>query len=127
STQVKVVAQVVQILVVNDEPVEMPTHQFPVVGSRPAMSVMPSPLKSPVTTFCHFTAGFQVAQSELLNQDEPFDNPTNHCPVLHIRPMMAFPKVAPTVTLAVAVSEEVIMSVTVTDCRPADLRVMVNV
>src|SRR5260370_957918 len=127
STHVTPVAQVVQALVVNDEPMDKLTHQIPVEGSRPAMSVLPSPLKSPVTTSVQLTAGFQVVKSELVKAVDPFDNPTYHCPVLDTRPMISLPKVATTLTLAVAEIPIVTESVTVTDCRPADLSVTVKV
>src|SRR5207249_4082563 len=59
-----------------------PTHQIPVVGSRPIMSALPSPLKSPTITLVQWTALDQVAHTEL----PPFVVLTHHWPVDASRP-----------------------------------------
>src|SRR5215831_10266398 len=43
-------------------PVFSPTYHWPKLSARPAMSVLPSPLKSPVRTSAQVTAVLQVAQ-----------------------------------------------------------------
>src|SRR6266851_2728562 len=81
--------QVVHRLVVNPpEPLDSDTHHWPVCKYRPAISVCPSPLKSPVTTSTQVAFGFQVVARELLNA-EPFDVPSHHWPLLLTRPMMS--------------------------------------
>jgi hypothetical protein len=56
-TQVTLGFQVVQMVVLNDEPVERATYHWPVCAFRPAMSASPSPLKSPVWTSTKLEAG----------------------------------------------------------------------
>src|SRR5947208_17132731 len=61
STQVTPVLQVSHLLVVKPpEPLDNETHQSPVSLARPAMSVKPSPLKSPVCTSTQVTPVLQV-------------------------------------------------------------------
>src|SRR2546425_204841 len=49
-TPVVPVLQMVQTEVVTELPLDRATHHLPVFGSQPAMSVSPSPLKSPAST-----------------------------------------------------------------------------
>src|SRR5205085_632103 len=48
-----------QSAVVKLVPLDTPTHQWPVAGSMPTRSVLPSPLKSPVCTNCQLLFGLQ--------------------------------------------------------------------
>ena len=64
--------QVVQRVVLNAEPVLNPVHQAPFESTRPVMSDLPSPLKSPTFTSTQLTRVDQVSHS-LLAKDEPVD------------------------------------------------------
>ena len=108
------------------EPLDRPTHQFPVAGSRAAMSVLPSPSKSPVRTSAQGMLA-QLAHLALLKAVEPLDRPTHTCPEPEARPTMSLANWETTLTLADAVAELVTVSVTVTDCGPADLSVTAKV
>src|SRR5438067_2321916 len=91
STQVAPVLQVAHLLVVKPpEPLERETHQSPVCLARPAISVKPSPLKSPVTTSTHVTQVLHVNGWELVKL-VPVEAPSHHCPLLLTRPMMSSP------------------------------------
>src|SRR5262249_9229745 len=79
STQVTAVLQVAHRVVLNDEPLDRPTHQVPWLLTRPAMSIIGSrergltaPLKSPTTTSTQVTSGDQVSHW-LLVKEEPVD------------------------------------------------------
>src|SRR6266478_6569260 len=126
STQVTPVDQAVHGVVMKAEPLDRPTHQFPVAGSRAAMSVLPSPSKSPVRTSAQGMLA-QLAHWALLKAVEPLDRPTHTWPEPEARPTMSLANWETTLTLAEAVAELVTVSVTVTDCGPADLSVTVKV
>src|SRR5207244_3047170 len=87
STQVTVVGQAVpqgeEVKAVL--PLETATHHRPVCCTRPTMSSLPSPLKSPTLTSTQLTAVGQLPQTLLL-KDEPVDKATSHCPVAGLRP-----------------------------------------
>src|SRR6266851_3782999 len=89
STQVTPVPQVVHSVVLKSPaPVLMPTHHWPRERTRPTMSGLLSPLKSPVCTSTQVSDGLQVAQSEFANP-EPLESPTHHWPSDSARPMMS--------------------------------------
>src|SRR5689334_19540574 len=90
SAQVTDGFQFVHWVIVKLNPLDTPTHQLPLLRSRPAMSMRPSPLKSPVTTSTHLTAGFQAAHCVVVNPVEPLDSPTHTCPEDLSRPTMSF-------------------------------------
>src|SRR6266852_1888666 len=52
------------------------------------MSALPSPLKSPTCTSTQVTLGFQLVQSEFVNE-EPLDTATHQLPVLNSRAAMS--------------------------------------
>src|SRR5262249_9129226 len=102
STQVTFGFQISQrVLVKAVEPLEMPTHQSPVWATRPAMSALPSPLKSPTFTSTQVTFGFQWVH-RLLVKDVPVDRPTHQSPDCKTRPAISIlpsPLRSPTMTL----------------------------
>src|SRR5260370_1170153 len=61
------------------DPVDKLTHHWPVCKTRPMMSVLPSPLKSPTLTSTQVTLGLQVVQ-RLQVKLEPVLRPTHHSP-----------------------------------------------
>src|SRR5713226_8778127 len=81
STQVTVVGQAPQGEEVKAVlPLETATHHRPVCCTRPAMSSLPSPVKSPTFTSTQLTAVGQLPHTLLL-KDEPVDKAASHCPV----------------------------------------------
>src|SRR5438445_10968531 len=69
-------------------PLETATHHRPVCCTRPAMSSLPSPVKSPTFTSTQLTAVGQLPHTLLL-KDEPVDKAPSHCPVAGLRPAMS--------------------------------------
>src|SRR5207244_9778440 len=69
-------------------PLETATHHRPVCCTRPAMSSLPSPVKSPTFTSTQLTAVGQLPHT-LLFKDDPVDKATSHCPVAGLRPTMS--------------------------------------
>src|SRR5437660_200894 len=66
-----------------------PAHpRRPHSWARPAMSALPSPLKSPTTTLSHLTDVLQAVHSLTL-KSEPVDRPSHHWPVSRARPAMS--------------------------------------
>src|SRR5690349_11991817 len=92
STHVTPVPQTVHSEVTKlPKPVFKPTYHWPVDRSRPAMSSLPSPLKSPVRTSAHVGLVLHVAQREDVKA-VPLESPTYHWPRARSRPMTsAFP------------------------------------
>src|SRR5216683_2583875 len=89
STQFTVEAQVVHKEVLKAVlPLERPVHIWPDSCTRPVMSSLPSPLKSPTCTSTQVTAGFQVIHRLVLN-DEPVERATHHWPVCEYRAAMS--------------------------------------
>src|SRR5437879_13922939 len=86
------------------------------------ISVLPSPLKSPVWTSTQVTLGFQVVTRWLVKAEEPLDAATHHCPLVATRPKRPAKEVF-TWVVAWPVIELVIVSVAVTVWLPADTRV----
>src|SRR5437660_6734552 len=74
---------VVHSVVWKDVPVDRPTHHRPVVDSWPAMSVLPSPLKSPKTTWSQWKLALSAAQvaHSWLVKVLPLEMPTHHWPL----------------------------------------------
>src|SRR5207245_9687365 len=66
-------------------PLESAAHHCPVCCTRPAISVLPSPLKSPTWTVPQVTLGAQLPHIVVLNV-EPVDKPTHQFPELCTRP-----------------------------------------
>src|SRR6266852_458322 len=67
------------------------------------MSVLPSPLKSPIWTSTQVTPVLQVAQRVVLKAVLPLDRPTHHWPLCKARPTMSAlpsPLKSPTLTSA---------------------------
>jgi hypothetical protein len=84
------------------DPEETPVDHWPLWRTRPVMSALPSPLKSPTSTSTHMTFGFQVTQ-KALEKAEPLDTPTHQCPLCKTRPAMSIlpsPLKSPTMTSA---------------------------
>src|SRR5437868_3317859 len=73
--------QVAQMENENALPVLMPTHQLPAWLSRAATSVLPSPLKSPVTKFTQVTAVEIEAKMASLKPLLPLEIATRSCPL----------------------------------------------
>src|SRR2546430_1130625 len=96
----------------NLEPVETAVHHCPASIPRPAISDLPSPVKSPTLTSTQVIVAFQVVQKVVLN-DEPVERPVHHCPASFHLPAMSVlpsPSKSPTftstqVTLAFQVSQ----------------------
>src|SRR5712692_8911741 len=90
STQVTAGLQVAHGVVekANPLPVLIPTNHWPVARLRAATSVVPSPLKSPVSTFTQVAAGFKVPNIALLNPLVPFDTATHNPPPVVSCPRM---------------------------------------
>src|SRR5947209_3537334 len=89
STQVTVAGQAPQREEVKAVlPLESPTHHRPVCSTRPTMSSLPSPVKSPTFTSTQLTAVDQLPHTLLL-KNEPVDKATSHCPVAGLRPAMS--------------------------------------
>src|SRR5947209_13846026 len=90
STQVTVVGQgVPQGVELNELPVLSPTHHRPVCSTRPVMSALPSPLKSPTLTSTQVTlVGQAVPQGEEVKA-VPLESATHHRPVCSTRPVMS--------------------------------------
>src|SRR5205823_381527 len=70
------------------EPFESALHQLPPSLSRPVMSALPSPLKSPTCTSTQVAAVLQVVHSDMVKA-LPLDKPTHHLPVLASRAAMS--------------------------------------
>src|SRR5262245_52175595 len=100
STHVSLGFQVAHNVAVKEvTPSERPTHHCPDSSTRPAMSVLPSPLKSPTFASTQVTFGFQAAHKEVLKL-LPRDSPTHHWPPCKVRPTMsAFPSPLKSATL----------------------------
>src|SRR5947207_7702599 len=87
-------------VVANAAPVERPTQRL--LPSRPRMSILPSPLKSPTLTYDQTTFGFQVAHFWLVKLDPP-EKAVHHSPICLARPVMSLlpsPLKSPTRTSA---------------------------
>src|SRR5882672_9061643 len=69
-----------------DDPLEIPAHHWPDCSTRPAISDLPSLLKSPTCTSTQVTLGFQVVQ-RLLVKDVPLEIAAHHWPACENRPM----------------------------------------
>src|SRR2546428_725227 len=88
---------------------------YPASSHRPAMSALPSPLKSPTCTSAQVTFAFQVAHKLLVNE-EPVETATHHWPVSFQRPTRSvkpLPVKSPTftstqVTLGFQVTQRVV-------------------
>src|SRR5256886_2116250 len=92
STQVTLgpsAAQVAHKELVEQLPVDWPTHHWPSSAARPTMSILPSPLKSPTLTSSQVTRVLQVSQRRFLNPPEPLDWATHHWPLSKYRPAMS--------------------------------------
>src|SRR5713226_3718113 len=104
STQVTVVGQAVpqgeDVKAVL--PLESATHHRPVCSTRPAMSSLPSPLKSPTLASTQVTVvGQAVPQGEDVKAVLPLESPTHHRPVCTTRPTtssLPSPLKSPTLT-----------------------------
>src|SRR5438128_3747909 len=83
-------------------PLESPTHHRPVCSTRPVMSALPSPLKSPTLTSTQVTVvGQAVPQGEDVKAVLPLESPTHHRPVSSTRLVMSAlpsPLKSPTLT-----------------------------
>src|SRR5438132_5885633 len=89
SSQVTPVLQVSQRTFLNPpEPLDWATHHWPVSKYRPAMSVKPSPLKSPDCTSTQVGMELQLVAKEFAKL-EPFEVPSHQSPVSSTRPMMS--------------------------------------
>src|SRR5260370_39299700 len=88
-------------VVANEEPVDRATHQLPLARSRAAMSVRPSPLKSPLMMLTQIMLGSKAPQSELL-KEEPVETPVQSWPFSPSRPSTATGSVTVAVVVAVA-------------------------
>src|SRR5207245_5027674 len=90
STQVTVVGQAVpqgeEVKAVL--PLDSPTHHRPVCSTRPTMSSLPSPLKSPTLTSTQVTAVDHWSQGVKL-KELPVLCPVHHRPVCSTRPLMS--------------------------------------
>src|SRR5262249_32300818 len=99
-------------------PFERPIHHPPPSKYLPAMSALPSPLKSPTCTFTQVAIGFHISQLLLVN-DAPVEVATQIRPVCCSRPSMsAFPSPlkSPTNTSTqVAFGFQVVQNVLVND------------
>src|SRR6266571_3071257 len=81
SSQVTRVLQVSQRRFLNPpEPLDWATHHWPVSKYRPAMSVKPSPLKSPDCTSTQVGRELQAVAKEFAKLD-PFEVPSHQSPV----------------------------------------------
>src|SRR5216684_1984828 len=90
STQVTAVDQVAHKLVLRAvEPFDKLAHHWPLCRTRPIMSALPSPFRSPMRTSTQVTAGDQVAHKLVLNAVEPLDRLAHHWPLCRTRPMMS--------------------------------------
>src|SRR2546430_2608303 len=75
--RLRLVGRVPQRVVVKFEPLLTPVHQAPF--SMPAMSALPSPVKSPTITSTQETAVLHCAHIVVLN-DEPLEMPVHQEP-----------------------------------------------
>src|SRR5439155_11943328 len=88
-SQVTRVLQVSQRRFLNPpEPLDWATHHWPLSKYRPAMSVKPSPLKSPDCTSTQVGTELQLVAKEFAKLD-PFEVPSHQSPVSSTRPMMS--------------------------------------
>src|SRR5439155_1455217 len=86
STQVTLVGQAPQGESVETLlPLKLATHHRPVCSTRPAMSSLPTQVKSPTLTSTQFTTVLREVSKVLVNP-EPLDWPIHHCPVSLTRP-----------------------------------------
>src|SRR5439155_4681101 len=83
-------------------PLLSPVHHRPVCSTRPVMSALPSPLKSPTLTSTQVTVvGQAVPQGEEVKAVLPLESATHHRPVCSTRPTMSSlpsPLKSPTLT-----------------------------
>src|SRR5207302_1593580 len=70
-------------------PVLSPTHHRPVSCTRPIMSALPSPSKSPTLTSTQVTVVGQAPQGEDVKAVLPLETATHHLPVGCTRPAMS--------------------------------------
>src|SRR5437867_2766391 len=71
-------------------PVLSPTHHRPVCSTRPTMSSLPSPLKSPTLKSTQVTVvGKAAPQGEEVKAVLPLETATHHRPVCSTRPVMS--------------------------------------
>src|SRR5206468_8352767 len=80
---------------------DCPTHHRPVCRTRPTISSLPSPLKSPTWTLTQVTSVLHVSQTVKLNELLPVLSPVHHRPVSSTRPVMSAlpsPLKSPTLT-----------------------------
>src|SRR5216684_643124 len=68
-----------------EDPVDRPVHHLPSSCSRPMMSILPSPLKSPTRTSAQVAWGFHWVQKAFV-KEEPVDKATHHFPSPNSRP-----------------------------------------
>src|SRR5437870_548947 len=90
-----------QTVELNELPLLSPVHHRPVCSTRPVMSALPSPLKSPTLTSTQVTlVGQAVPQGVELNE-LPVLSPTHQWPVCSTRPTrsaLPSPLKSPTLT-----------------------------
>src|SRR5260370_14732859 len=88
STQVTAGDQVAYKLVLRAvDPFDKPAHHWPLCRTRPMMSALPSPFKSPMRTSTQVTAGDQVTHKLVVNAVAPLDKLAHHWPLCRTRPM----------------------------------------
>src|SRR5439155_25342647 len=73
------VDQVAQSWLLKCEPLDRATHHWPLSSTRPAMSILPSLLKSPTCTSTHVAPVDQVSHSLVVNF-VPSEVPTHQVP-----------------------------------------------
>src|SRR5713101_2360315 len=82
STHVTAEDQVAQSVVLKAmEPLDKLAHHWPACKTRPMMSALPSPFKSPIRMSTQVTAADQVAHNVVLKDVAPLERLAHHCPV----------------------------------------------